>query len=469
MIPSFPLSPRVLGLTALLLSACSTPSVSAPPLDSEPLAEAGVPDWPGLQRDATSPDLPRVDLALPLPPPWTRQIGTSAADHARAVAVDGAGNVYVAGFTSGAMAGAATAGGDDILVVKLGSDGQQIWTRQLGTTERDIALGLAVDAQGQAYVTGSTTGDLQGANAGNDGTCQGATNCPDLFVLKLGSNGAPLWTRQLGTTGDDTSNGIALDGSGIYITGKTAGALDGHSSAGWNDVFLIKYSFDGDMLWSQQFGGFSFDEGRAVATDGQNAVWVTGYMAFTTGNDDVFLSKRSADTGGEFWQRTLASPGKANEEGYAVAVDAAGVFVCGYTMGALPGNSLTGYSDLFVARWAFDGSPGWVKQFGATQANPAFALADALYLGEGGVVYAAGFSNGSLGPTGLGGYDVFVLKLDPDGSKAWARPYGSTAGDRGYGLTGRGSRLVVVGDTEGSVEGNPNLGAADILIQQLEP
>jgi hypothetical protein len=454
------------GVIALLCGGCPAPGAEL--REAGPLAEASQPDHHVAQREAAPlPDRAR-DLVAPLPPPWSKQLGTAADDHARAVALDAAGNVYVAGFTAGAVAGATALGAEDILVLKLGPDGKLLWARQLGTKERDLALAMAVDAKGQVYVTGSTTGDLEGTNAGNDGTCK-STSCPDLFVLKLDSSGTTLWTRQLGTKGDETANGIALDGSGVYVTGKTAGDLDGHTSAGWNDVFVIKYSLDGAKLWSQQFGGYSFDEGRAVAADGKGALLVTGYLAPATGNDDVFLSKRSADTGAELWQRTLASAGIVNEEGYAVAVDATGVFVCGYTMGALAGNTLTGFSDLFVARWALDGTPGWVKQIGATQVDPSFALASALFVGAGGNLYVTGFSNGSLGPASLGGDDLFVLKLGADGSQVWVKPIGGAGAERGHAIAGQGGRLVVVGDTSGSVDGNPNLGNDDILVKQLEP
>jgi hypothetical protein len=456
--------PRWLLLTTLLLGACPASEAPTPDLDLQPAPDSRVVDRLIAREKAVTDHAP-ADHTAPATP-WSKQLGTSGEDHARAVALDGAGNVYVAGFTDGAISGATSAGAEDILVIKLDPDGKQLWARQLGSAGRELVLGMAVDAQGQVYAAGSTTGDLKGQNAGNDGTCKD-TNCPDLFVVKLSSSGSPLWTQQLGTKGDDTANGIALDATGVYVTGKTAGDLDGHKSAGWNDVFLIKYSLDGSKLWSQQFGNYSFDEGRAVAADGKGTVLVTGYLAPKTGNDDIFLSARSGDSGAELWQRTLTSPGIVNEEGYAVAVDSAGITVCGYTMGALPGNTATSVSDLFVARYDPSGTQLWVTQIGAADTGGvSFSLAKGVVV-AGGAVYATGFTNGDLGPTPLGGYDLFLLKIGLDGSKGPVQVFGSAEDDRGHAIAAGAGRLVLAGDTEGSVDGNPSLGGSDILVKQL--
>ena len=73
-----------------------------------------------------------------------------------------------------------------------------------------------------------------------------------------------------------------------------------------------------------------------------------------------------------------------------------------------------------------------------------------------------------VGPAGLGGNDIFVLKLNPDGTQGWLKPIGSAAEDRGYAIASSGGRVVVVGDTSGSVDGNPSLGGTDIVVKQLE-
>ena len=105
---------------------------------------------------------------------WTEQLGTSLEDYAVGIATDSSGNVYVTGYTEGALDGS-NAGAQDIFVVKYDSAGVKQWTKQLGTSSSDDARGIATDSSGNVYVTGSTLGALEGTNAG----------VRDLFVMKL--------------------------------------------------------------------------------------------------------------------------------------------------------------------------------------------------------------------------------------------------------------------------------------------
>ena len=107
-------------------------------------------------------------------------------------------------------------------------------TYQLATN--DYANGVATDSSGNVYVTGGTKGGLDGnTSAGNT----------DLFVVKYNSSGTKQWTKQLGTSGIDSTNGVATDSSGnVYVAGVTSGGLDG-TNAGSYDLFVVKYNSDG--------------------------------------------------------------------------------------------------------------------------------------------------------------------------------------------------------------------------------
>ncbi|MGH2829641.1 MAG: SBBP repeat-containing protein, partial [Actinomycetota bacterium] len=106
---------------------------------------------------------------------WTRQFGTASIDQAFGVAVDGPGNVYVAGLAYGALPGQTSSGFGDAYLRRYDASGAVIWTRQFGTPNHDYALGVAVDGPGNVYVSGYTDGTLPGQTASGGG---------DAFALK---------------------------------------------------------------------------------------------------------------------------------------------------------------------------------------------------------------------------------------------------------------------------------------------
>ena len=107
---------------------------------------------------------------------WTKQLGTSAIEEGRGVAVDSSDNIYVTGWTRGKLD--TYSGGDDTFLVKYNSSGTKQWTRQFGAPSGDIGIGVAVDSSGNIYVTGNTDGGLDG------NTNSGKT---DIFLVKYNS------------------------------------------------------------------------------------------------------------------------------------------------------------------------------------------------------------------------------------------------------------------------------------------
>jgi phage gpG-like protein len=96
---------------------------------------------------------------------WSRQIGTSSQDGSYSVAADGAGGVYITGWTKGGF-GEPNAGYDDAFLVKYDDSGNLLWSRQLGTSSYDYGNSVAVDGAGGVYISGHTWGSLGGPNAG---------------------------------------------------------------------------------------------------------------------------------------------------------------------------------------------------------------------------------------------------------------------------------------------------------------
>ena len=138
-------------------------------------------------------------------------------------------------------------------------------------------------------MTGITYGDLDGnTNSGNG----------DIFLLKYNSSGTKQWTKQLGTSYLDEGYSVTTDSlDNIYVTGWTNWNLDGNTSSGYQDIFLVKYNSSGTKQWTKQLGTSSFDEGQGVTTDSSNNIYVTGITYENldgntkSGNGDIFLVK----------------------------------------------------------------------------------------------------------------------------------------------------------------------------------
>ena len=125
---------------------------------------------------------------------WTKQLGTSSGDWGEDVTTDSSGNIYVTGITSGGLDGNtflgpsdSDFGGGDIFLVKYNSSGIKQWTKQLGTSSRDSGKHVTTDSSGNIFVTGNTSGGLDGnTNYGSD--CN-YPPCSDIFLVKYNSSG----------------------------------------------------------------------------------------------------------------------------------------------------------------------------------------------------------------------------------------------------------------------------------------
>ena len=279
---------------------------------------------------------------------WIRQFGTSASEGAGALAPDGAGGVFVAGWTRGDLGGP-SAGESDIFLARYDSEGDRLWIRQFGTSSTDGANALAPDGAGGVMVAGFTHGSLGGPRAGG----------MDAWIARYDGAGNRLWIRQFGTSGDERASALAPDGAGgVMVAGRTIGSLGG-PWAGGNDAFLARYDGAGNRLWLRQFGTSESDVASALAPDGAGGVMVAGRTHGSLGGPnagfrDAFLARYDSE-GDRVWIRQF---GTSNfEMANALAPDAAGgVLVAGWTDGSLGGPD-AGEQDVCLARYTIGVCP----------------------------------------------------------------------------------------------------------------
>lgn len=392
---------------------------------------------------------------------WTQQIGTAAADYGESIAVDHAGNVFISGYTWGDLDGNLSSGKADAFLTKYDSSGTKLWTRQLGTSHSDLSYSVAVDSGGNAYISGYTTGEIDGqVNAGGE----------DAFLTKYDATGAKLWTRQLGSAAFETSYSVAVDGAGsAYISGYTTGDLDGHTSAGGVDAFLTKYDASGTRLWTQQIGTAVYETSYSVAVDGAGNAFISGLTTgdldgnTSAGGGDAFLTKYDA-LGTKLWTQQLGTAGA--DYSWSVAVDGAGnAYISGTTESGLDGNTHAGSVDAFVAKYDSAGTKLWTEQIGTTLSDLSYSVT----VDSSGNAYISGYTWGDLdGNVSAGGIDAFLTKYDTTGTKLWTQQIGTADEDRSYAVAVDWlGNAYLTGSTMGSFAGHTNAGDADAFLVRL--
>jgi hypothetical protein len=325
---------------------------------------------------------------------WAISMGDSSfSDVGHDIAVDGSGNVHIAGEFFGTVdfdPGAGTAfltsqiaSSPDIFVQKLDNDGSLVWARAMGGANQDVAYGIAVDPLGNVYTTGDFQGTADfdpGPGAANLSTTLGSLFNTDTFVSKLDVNGDYVWAKRLTGTRNQRGNSITVDGSGnVLTTGEFEGTMDfdpnigtvNLTSTGLLDAFISKLDSDGNYVWARAFGGTQDDISYQIKTDPAGNVYTAGYFSDTVdfkpgfgtanrtseGLTDIFVQKLSP-TGTFLWVGAVG--GTDFDVAYGVAIDVANdPYITGRFAGTVdfnpgPGiNNITeaGNTDFFVAKF----------------------------------------------------------------------------------------------------------------------
>jgi len=397
---------------------------------------------------------------------YSTLLGGSGADAANALAVDSAGAAYVAGFTESINFPTANpaqnfnAGGNDAFVAKLSSDGTAlVYCTYLGGSGDDVAYGIAVDATGAVYVTGSTTSQNFPAVHALQSKLAGERNA---FVVKLAAAGNSLvYSTYLGGSASDSGNGIAVDASGsAYVTGDTTSLnfpANGwqRASHGGQDAFVAKLSADGSHLaYSTYLGGSSMDHGAAIAVDTTGAAWVAGstwsadfpvanaFQSASGGGQDAFTARLSADGNTLLFSSYLGGGGGSveyPEAAQAIALDWQGsAYVAGVTSSTnFPllnplQSSLNGATDAFVTKVNASGTLAYSTYLGGSGVE----VANAIAVDSSGAGYVAGYTYSTdlpvvnaLQSSNAGDCDAFLARVSAAGTLDYLTYLGGNGAD----------------------------------------
>jgi len=313
-------------------------------------------------------------------------------DDANALAVDEAGNVYVTGASRGDRGNGIR---EDYATVKYDSSGNQLWVARYGGPGDgdNTATALAVDHEGNSYVTGQSTsreGDL------------------DYATVKYNSEGREIWVARYNGPGNnvDGADALAVDSEGnVYVTGNSRG------NKGHDDYATIKYDSQGNELWVARY-----DDGSstALAVDAVGNVYVTGFSR--AGDDLHYATVKYDSNGNQLWASTYNAPEGEQDIAYALVVDNMGnVFVTG--------RSISTNYDYATVKYDSQGNELWVARYNgsANRGDQATSLA----VDTDGNVYVTGRSDNENRDR-----DYTTLKYDTDGKLLWETRYtGEDNGD----------------------------------------
>ncbi len=389
---------------------------------------------------------------------WSTYLGGQSRDTGFAIAVGTEGAVYVAGVTESAdfplirSAQAAYGGGpSDAFVTKIAADGKGVeWSTVVGGSQADRARGLALDAGGNAYLTGSTSSvDFPAVSPQQPGPFR--PDDLDAFLVKVPATGAGFtYATRLGGSNDDRGLAVAVDSQGsAYVTGDTlspgfptarpiqaaSGGGAGGVAGSFPDAFVTKYNPTGSALvYSTFLGGSDVDQGTSIALDAQGAAYVAGNtnspnfptttpLQATKGSEaDAFVTK--IDPAGSALVYSTYLGGSGADGANAVTVDRAGsAHVVGSTRSANwvtakpVQTTLGGGDDAFVVKLDSTGrGPLFSTFLGGTEAESGTGVA----LDARGGVHVVGLTGSSdfrtekpvQGSQPPAGGDAFVASLD---------------------------------------------------------
>jgi hypothetical protein len=338
---------------------------------------------------------------------WLKTYGflTRGADRAAQIAVDGSGNVYVTGTSKGAAASTAM----DYATLKYDPDGTLLWVQRYDGpapgNDLDFARGLALDANGNVYVTGASKST--------------STNV-DYLTLKYDTDGNLLWEARRDSGGiEDGGYAVTTDSSGyVYVTGRYD-----------RDWGTIKYDADGNELWLAVYESPTLTgdgkAGIAIAVDGCGNVHVTGSAGQGSNLADYATLKYDAD-GNELWAVHYDQSG-GDDRAAGLALDGAGnVYVTGSSRTSDGGVSAA------TIKYGPDGTEQWVARF----TDEGLAGASAIAVDAAGQVNITGASQVHSG------VDMVTVRYNPDGSQECVMREGEP---EGYG-EGRAIALDAAGN-----------------------
>jgi len=455
---------------------------------------------------------------------WGEGIGSTGEDVGFDLAVDAQDNIYITGCFEGNVdfdpdpdgySKVLSKGEADAYLLKLDKLGDFKWVKTWGAGLWDEGHALAVDSDGNIYVTGYFQGSVYfNSNSSEKRTSAGGG---DVFLCKYNSAGLFQWVQAWGGVDQsiwDEGHGLAIENpQEIFVTGVFRGTIDFNPGSGIDnqpgfnekDAFLSKFDGNGNYIWAKTWGGGIWDEGNGLDLDYNNDVYITGYYGYVDcdfdpgpgyvpgayiGGEDVYLLK--LDNNGNFvWVKNWGSA--SGDDGGLDVTCTNGYYptVTGYFSGTVDFNpnsgsdprTSNGSTDVFVTSISYTGSYDFTRVWGGSGRDIGY---DIVYDNDKDELLVVGsfedlvdFDFGALQDLhqSNGGKDIFLSCMSWVGSFRWAYTWGGMGiWDEGHAID-TGS-YYVTGKYSNTVDMNPRndgedwhtstSGSDDIFLVQFD-
>lgn len=370
-------------------------------------------------------------------------------DYPLAVVIDNQDNLYVTGYFQSSTLrfgniNLINSGGEDIFLVKFSPSGDVIWAKSFGGSGAERGTCLARDSSGFLYLGGY----FESNNIQFGTSTFNPIGGWDIFLMKFDPSGNVLWVKTFGSANYEEASSIACSKNAIAMTGEFSGksitfgnfTLLNQGEEGLSDIFTIKLSLDGNVIWAKAIGGRSFERPHSISFDHNENIYIAcsfNSLKMPIGTDtlngkgysDVIIVKYSNE-GEILWYKY----GGGRDKDYltSMAIDNQNnVIIAGYTMS----NDFefmkkfiinAGSYDFFIIKFSSDGTIYWFRVFG----DSADEYATGITVDNDGYIYLAGsFASDSVyfssyvllrNSSNNNTTDIYLAKLRPDGTPIWA-------------------------------------------------
>jgi hypothetical protein len=341
-------------------------------------------------------------------------------DRAYSIATDSSGNIYVTGGSVGA------GGYTYFTTIKYNSSGIQQWAARYDSSLSASATAedMFVDILGNVYVTGGYGGG-------------------SYLTIKYDSSGVLQWVAKYDFGSTDQSYSLAVDGSGVYVTGSSKSSITGPYN-----YATIKYNSSGDSVWVRRYDGpgNGDDNASSIAVDSAGNVYVTGSSSGNgTGSD--YATIKYSSTGVQDWVQRYNGPGNNSDAAFSLALDNMGNV---YVTGRSNATSSSQSGDYATVKYSSAGVQEWVQRYNGP--GNYYDSAEELVVDDSGNVYVTGRSS----QDNIGRTDFATIKYNTAGVQQWAQRYNgpNNTSDDAFAISVDNSRNVYVTGSSNGIGSN---------------